>query len=543
MKKDTIIKYVIILFLTSITFFQLGKLFLDSITKLTITDFHVYYYVTKMVLSANSPTHPYISYTPIYPYFFPPASIPLLGIISFFPFYLSKIIWTLLNVILLLFSISFILKAFNLLSKVNFLFLTLMALNFYPISFTFRDGQFNIVLLFIFSTCFYYFTKQKYKYILSLLISIGVITKISPGILLFYAFLKNKFKFIFLSIIVVGVFMLLAEIFVQPKINFYYYKIVISKVADQSGGIGWTEQSFSSLIKRVNKSYALKLDKFQQNLIIYTYVILLLGLFLYLERNKEHSVFNEHLNIIILTFISVTGTGLTWFHQYSILFLPLAGMILLTFFYVKKFRNLFLSLYLIVFLTWFLDLSEYDFINRYLELNMFWGGLLFLITTFYLKANQNLLSLKKVIEVPFEFQDYRYTFWIALVSAFLVGTHFWEINTLLKESRDSTRISQINYIGKKLSKNNLKFQIGDSNSFDKNNRIDRGYVLLEKDEFKKIIEETFVLYLDPINNNEYNYKFKSKDGSSFELSAQLESQKYINEYGLEYTYKYLPEMR
>jgi hypothetical protein len=543
MKKDTILKHIIVLVLATITFYLYGKLFLESITKLSLTDFHVYYYVTKMVLSENSPTHPYISYTPIYPYFFPPASIPIISLLSFFPFYISKIIWSLVNTILLILSIIYILKSFRILNKVTFLVLSLLALNFYPISFTFRDGQFNIVLLFVFSICLFYFTQQKYKYFLTLLISIGVVSKISPGILLFYSLLKGKFKFILLSIFFVGIFMVLAEIFVQPKINLYYFKTVVSKVAEQSGGLNWTDQSFSSLVKRTNKIYSLKLNKFQQNFIIYTYVVLLISIFLYLERKKEHSVFNEHLNIIILTFISVTGTGLTWFHQYSILFLPLTGMLILSFFYIQKYRKLFLLIFSLVYLSWFLDLSEYVFPNKYLELNMFWGGLIFVIATFYIKANQHLLSSNRIKFSSFSFDDYKYTFWIVIIGAFLVGVRFWEIDSILKESRDATRISQINYIGKKLTKNSLKFQIGESNSFIQNNRIDRGYVLLEKEEFKKIIGETAVLYLDPINSNFYNYKFKSSDGVSFELVTKLESTKFINEYGIEYNFKFSPEKR
>jgi len=41
----------------------------------------------------------------------------------------------------------------------------------------------------------------------------------------------------------------------------------------------------------------------------------------------------------------------------------------------------------------------------------------------------------------------------------------------------------------------------------------------------------YILYEDPINNEEYNYKFISEDGLDFKLGAKLESNLYKSLYG------------
>jgi len=174
MHKRLLLKIAFYLLVGFASYFS-GKLFLSSITKLDISDFHVYYYVPKMVFDAKSPTHPYVSYIPIYPYFFPPASIPLLYPLSLVPFYLSKIIWTLLNFVFLFSSIYLILKSLNKFNWVYFFTLTLIATNFFPIIFTIEDGQFNIVLLFIFSLGLYFFEKNKYFFLTAIFIALGIV--------------------------------------------------------------------------------------------------------------------------------------------------------------------------------------------------------------------------------------------------------------------------------------------------------------------------------------------------------------------------------
>jgi hypothetical protein len=170
---------------------------------------------------------------------------------------------------------------------------------------------------------------------------------------------------------------------------------------------------------------------------------------------------------------------------------------------------------------------------------MYWAGWLFLINTFYLKANQKLISSTEVFELNFtEYKINRFLI-ILIFGSFLTGMDVLNINENLKMARDESRVKEVNFMSKILVKNEVKFRVGEANSYSNSVRADRGYILMEQDGFNKIINQMRVLYLDSINNETYNYKFKSENGVDFELSAKLESQEYISKYGEIYSVKYL----
>jgi len=519
--------------------FFAGKLFLSSITKLDISDFHVYYYVPKMVFDEKSPTHPYISYIPVYPYFFPPASIPMLYPLSLIPFYISKIVWTTLNFIFLISSIYLILVSLRKFNLVYFFSLLLLAVNFFPITFTLEDGQFNIVLLFIFSLGLYYFEYNKRVLLTVLMISIGIVSKISPGILLFYALIKKKFKLVILSGVSVLFFIILSEVYVESKINLYYFRTVVSKVSEQSSGFGSREQSSLALIKRINSSLPERMPKIYQSVILYSFVLSLISLFVYLEFKRPKSKLNNLINVSLLSFIAVTGTGLTWFHQYSILFLPLIVMLFITFFHLKKYRVYFIFSYLLVLVLWTVDLFDFFYMKSYLELYMYWAGWVFLVNTIFIKANQKYISDYEIYDLSFEEYKINKYLTFLMITSFLVGMDILNLSENLKMARDESRVKEVNFMSKVLIKNEVKFRVGEANSFSSSNRADRGYILLDQDGFNKIINQMRVLYIDTINNETYNYKFKSENGVGFELSAKLESEEYISRYGEIYSVRYL----
>ena len=155
-----------------------GQLIIKSFTKLTLSDFHVYYYVTKVVIKYGA--HPYSNFTPIYPYYFPPASLLLFWPITLLPFYLAKILFTILNSGLLVLSIYLINKM--LIGKIDYRFwlMLFLSLIFYPLRFTFADGQFNVVMLAIFTLGLYYGFYKNKALLGGVSLGLGVITKISP---------------------------------------------------------------------------------------------------------------------------------------------------------------------------------------------------------------------------------------------------------------------------------------------------------------------------------------------------------------------------
>jgi hypothetical protein len=525
--------------LVAFTSYLGGELFLSSITKLDISDFHVYYYVPKMIFDADSPTHPYVSYIPIYPYFFPPPSIPILYLISFIPFYLAKILWTFLNFGFLVGSIYLILKSLKKFNWLLFFLLLLISFIYHPIVFTLQDGQFNLILLFIFSVGLNYFETKKQILSTSFLIALGIVSKISPGILLFYALLKKNFKLIIYSGLISLILLLISEITIAYKINYYYFKTVVSQVSQQSNGFGLREQSTLALVKRINSEIADGFPRIYESIILYSLVAFFISLFVYLEIKKSQSKFNNYINISLLCFISVTGTGLTWFHQYSILFLPIVVMLLVSIFHLRKFRAYFIISYSLVLFLWTWDLFAFFTYTGWMELYMYWAGWLFLINTFILKANQKFLEDESLVFLEsIKFPPPKYLF-ITILFFFLAGIQIFSLDENLKRARDFTRVKEINFMSKILVKHSVRFNVGEANSYKSSNRADRGYILLLKEDFNKIIHEMRVLYIDTINNETFHYRFKSTNGSDFELSAKLESQEYISKYGDFYIVKSL----
>lgn len=501
----------------------LGQLLVKSFAKLTLSDFHVYYYITRAVVLFHD--HPYANFTPIYPYFFPPASIVLFAPLIFIPFYISKIVWTILNGIFLLMALWLLCKTFF--GKVtNHIWLMLLAaLLFYPIRFTFTDGQFNVAMLFIYTLGLYAIVKNKWIQG-GIALGIGVFTKISPALIVAYAFFRKKFKLVIVAGLTVLLFSIAAEFVVRKDINYYYVKNVISRVSSQSNGLGWTDQSLLAFIKRVVYTASSDMSSKYMSLISYS-VIALAGLvFLVIDFTKKKGKFNIFIDYFILTVVGVVGTGLAWYHQFTVLMLPLLGTAILCFTYMKKHKVVYLAGLAVVYFFWFLNLKRVLFVVGFLQPNMLYGAVLFVIGLFVLRAHQDWLS-----EEPVEMRETKnYLLPLFLVFVFL-GMAPWSIRQQLKEGRDLARIEAISYMGNVLKSGNLKFKLGESNSLVRSNKINGGYILFEKREHEKVLSALSILYLDPINNYVYNYKFSSVNGINFDIEAKLESIKYKNTYG------------
>ncbi|NCT56067.1 DUF2029 domain-containing protein, partial [bacterium] len=320
--------------------YYIAKYFLIAAYGTTLGDFGVYYYIPKAVLELARPEHPYTNFTPIYPYFFPPASIPLFKILLFFPYYLAKYIWTILNFSLILGSLYLMFDYFNKKIDWTYFFLLSISLAFHPTQFTLREGQFNIVMLFIFTIVLWGIKKNK-SIKPGILLGIGVVTKISPALLLIYAMYKKHYKLAFIAILTILSLTILAEIKVKKGINFYYLSHVMADVSTQSKGINNRDQSILGLVKKIDfkdpKIHIAKKTLSKDNirsLISYSIVGTFLAIYLLADLYKK-SKKNTEIDYAILLIIGVIGTGLTWFHQYTMLLLALY----ILFFVIQKIEN------------------------------------------------------------------------------------------------------------------------------------------------------------------------------------------------------------
>ena len=507
-----------------------GQLLVESFTKLTLSDFHVYYYVTKAVIKYGA--HPYSNFTPIYPYYFPPASLILFWPLTLLPFYLAKIFFTLLNSGLLVLSIYLINKM--LIGKVNYRFwlMLLLSLIFYPLRFTFADGQFNVVMLAIFTLGLYGLYKNR-PVIGGAGLGLGVITKISPAIALIYGIYKKKFNLVMVAGIVVIVLSLMSESFVRKDINYYYAKFIVKDVSAQSQGLGTTDQSLLALIKRYTHEEDINISSTQKSIISYSVVAFLGLIFFVLDLKAKKGKYNTFIDYFILTVVGVIGTGLAWYHQYTILLLPLLGTAILIFAHFNKKYRVVRFVYLLgivlVYLSWFMDLRSKTFSPEgYCQFIMLYGGGLLLLGLFFLKINQKWL-LEEDLDLTEGYS--RKIPFLVFVVALVIGLNPVTLPQVLKEGRDESRVKAIDYMSKVLKEKKVTFKVEESNSFVMSNRVGKGYIRFGKKQEEKVLDKMYILYEDPVNNEEYNYKFISEDGLDFKLGAKLESNLYKSLYG------------
>lgn len=508
-----------------------GQLIIKSFTKLTLSDFHVYYYVTKVVIKYGA--HPYSNFTPIYPYYFPPASLLLFWPITLLPFYLAKIFFTILNSSLLVLSIYLINKM--LIGKIDYRFwlMLFLSLIFYPLRFTFADGQFNVVMLAIFTLGLYYGFYKNKALLGGVSLGLGVITKISPAIALIYGVYKKKFNLVMVVGIVVIILSLMSENFVRKDINYYYAKFIVKDVSAQSQGLDTTDQSLLALIKRYTHKEEIEISSTQKSLISYSIIAFLGLVFFIIDLKTKKGKYSMFIDYFILTVVGVIGTGLAWYHQYTILLLPLFGTAILIFTrFNKKYRIarfVYLLGIILVYLSWFMDLRSKAFSPEgYCQFVMLYGGGLLLLGLFFLKINQKWLLDEDLDST----EDYdRKTPLFLFIVALVVGLNPVNLSQVLKEGRDDSRVKALNYMSDVLKKKKVTFKVEESNSFVMSNRVGKGYIRFGKKQEEKVLDSMYILYEDPINNEEYNYKFISEDGLDFKLGAKLESNLYKSLYG------------
>jgi len=507
------------------------QLIIKSFTKLTLSDFHVYYYVTKVVIKYGA--HPYSNFTPIYPYYFPPASLLLFWPITLLPFYLAKIFFTILNSSLLVLSIYLINKM--LIGKIDYRFwlMLFLSLIFYPLRFTFADGQFNVVMLAIFTLGLYYGFYKNKALLGGVSLGLGVITKISPAIALIYGVYKKKFNLVMVAGIIVIILSLMSENFVRKDINYYYAKFVVKDVSAQSQGLNTTDQSLLALIKRYTHKEEIEISSMQKSFISYSIIALLGLVFFIIDLKTKKGKYSMFIDYFILTVVGVIGTGLAWYHQYTILLLPLFGTAILIFTrFNKKYRIarfVYLLGIILVYLSWFMDLRSKAFSPEgYCQFVMLYGGGLLLLGLFFLKINQKWLLDEDLDST----EDYdRKTPLFLFIVALVVGLNPVNLSQVLKEGRDDSRVKALNYMSDVLKKKKVTFKVEESNSFVMSNRVGKGYIRFGKKQEEKVLDSMYILYEDPINNEEYNYKFISEDGLDFKLGAKLESNLYKSLYG------------
>ena len=333
MNRQVLIK-IFSLFCLVLAALGLSKMTWSGMTTLSQTDFTTYYEIPKMVFEGQVDS-PYANFSPLYPYFYPPASLLIFYPLTLLSYSLAKAIWALLSLAVLIGGVVLAMRAARIEIKIEHLGIIFLAISFfYPLRFTLVKGQINTLLFFLLAAALYFFQRKK-DTLSALCLALGTIIKISPAALLLYFLWKRKYKIFLWGVIFILLLSLAAEIFVQRGINFHYLRYVVDDVSKQ-GGVGLQDQSLSWFLLKVGfvpplsrvarnivKSPLLTYQRFVL-LLNYAIVGLLTGLVVWFSRGRTTDRINlkTPLEYCLIFIPALLGTGLAWFHQYVMVLLP-----------------------------------------------------------------------------------------------------------------------------------------------------------------------------------------------------------------------------
>ena len=511
----------------------LAELVKKAFFTLSISDFSTYYYIPKAVLHIARPEHPYSNLVPYYPFFYPPQSIPLFGLLSYFPLYMAKYLWTIINVVLSFSSIYIINSFFNKKIGLEFWVMILGMVSFFPFQFTITDGQFNIVIFFIF-VLIALLLMQKDYFKLSIPLAVGVITKISPLVVLLYLIIKKKYKAIFYTLLFILFFTIIAEVLISKGITVYYLRHVLDDVSKQASTPSFMDQSILGLLRRFEFSdlniFNLNLSSnVIRSLISYAITGILVSLLFIIEYFKKTKSKSNFLIIYSsLVLIGLIGTGLAWYHQFIVLLLP----IYVGFLYVSRLNEK-VKYLLIGFLFLAYILMSINFMGvfkGYLQLTSLFAAVIgYLVLIYVIKYEPKNVSNFQFSKVQNQ------TISIFFLVVFVISINPLTLGEVLKEGRDRVRVRNIDLLGGVLSKYKPDFKQGEANSFNRSEKVDEGYILFQnaQGDFRQAVS---ILPLDPINNKNYNFSFESKSKNDFVLATRLESKVYLQRFGQYYRF-------
>ena len=214
---------------------------------------------------------------------------------------------------------------------------------FYPLWFTVSDGQVNAYLLLLITLGFYYYSKNQ-DVRSGVALCLATIFKITPALLILYFLLKKRWKILLAAGVVFITLSLAAELRLNQGINWMYWRYIANDVSAQGGSV-YRDQSINAfiaetrLIENIWENYLekmqlpSKINERSLNALLSYALTGVLALFV-LWRSWRDRVANKKLVLLeysLLIMVAVLGSGLTWFHHYTMLLFPFSVALLLLF--------------------------------------------------------------------------------------------------------------------------------------------------------------------------------------------------------------------
>jgi len=306
---------------------------------------------------------------------YPPFSILIFSLLTYFPFVWIEKVWTILSSVSLFASVYLIFRLYNkkIFSILGFVALGLVCLSF-PVKFTLGMGQINNFILLIFVSALYFLNKER-NHLASFFLSLSLAIKLFPVYLLIYFFLAKKWKIILLLVIFLISLSLIAMVFVGLKINLYFYENFLPTLLS-----GWkTDYYNQSLTGFIGRSFLQNI--FSQIIIGFTSLIFIFVSILTVFKSlKNKALMNMCFGLLIT--LNVVVNNFSWQHHFVFLIFPF----LVTLFYILNLKKS-LKPILIIFISYVLisfNLKNPSDVLILLQSHIFYGTVLLWFLEIYL---------------------------------------------------------------------------------------------------------------------------------------------------------------
>lgn len=351
-------------------------IFLKSLTLNNYPDFRLNYLGAVQYMHG---INPYLhSATPV-TFIYPPSILFIYIPLSFLSIENAQIVFTILSILCFLASIFILFKLFKLsfFSNLGLLFL-ILALNFFPEKFTLGMGQINnLVLLCV--CLFLYFYNFKKDIVSGTFISIAVVIKLFPLLLIPYLVIKKKWKILGAFTGVFLFFLLFIHFVLNSEFIPYFSRHILPSLL--SGyKIDYYNQALSGFLARIiaaGSVFDLVNKILSAGFILFTFLILW-------SRNKNKKT--ELLSVSSLITISLIVNSFSWQHHFVFMLIPL----LITFFHIKnngKDKRLFIFLGL-SYLLMAINLKNPSNFPILIQSHVLYGAFILYILNIYLLLKQ-----------------------------------------------------------------------------------------------------------------------------------------------------------
>lgn len=410
-KKSTLLKFflcLVIIFLLSQYVYSMGTLFLKG----EFTDFKFFLISSKTLQNLQEKEAPaYREMVKIQggmSIYHPLPVYIILRPLTLFKYRHAVIFWLILNQIIFFFSIYFCLRGVRKkISLTELSALVFMAFSFFPVFFTFESGNVNVFTLFFLAAAFYSFKKEK-EILSGFLLSMAILIKFLPALLILFFLLKRKFKLVIATLAGLLIafsfsiwYLGLPMHIMQIKVLYEATPRLVVKLCNTS-----LSAFFFRLFMNTPETTGILNSEVLANVLIYLSTFLLLALTIFITRKKlkgADNIFDVEFSLFLLL-IPLISTY-TYSAHLSFLLIP---FILVFFFLTKKERKwgdwlliLFVFSYVLIGLKYWLDGVQFFRSGIFVLFlsGKFYGVLLFWIICFYILLKERKVLNQKLNQV------------------------------------------------------------------------------------------------------------------------------------------------